>query len=71
VISGVVGNAACEAIKAKVRGVLATWRRQYGRAKLDELRQHVAAQMMKHRADGKLSEDELQQRIDAFFSEIQ
>lgn len=70
-ISGVSGNAANDAIKAKVRGVLATWRGVQGQDKLVELKQRVTAEMMRHRPNGKLTEEELQQRIDAFFDEIQ
>jgi hypothetical protein len=68
--AGVAGNAASEAIRAKVRGVLAERRRLYGPSDLEQLRQHVTAEMMKHLPNGKLTESELQQRIDAFFNDI-
>ena len=70
-MSGVVGNLATDAIRAKVRALVAAWRQLHGQAKTEELKQHVTKEMMKHRANGKLSEDELRQRIDAFFKEIQ
>jgi len=68
---GAIGNLAFEAIKAKVRGVLAAWRRKHGPARLEELKQQVFEEMNKHRPNGKLSEEELKSRIDTFFAEIQ
>ena len=70
-LSGVIGNSVYEVIKAKVRGVLVAWRRCHGQTKLDDLKREVCAVMEKHRPNGKLTEDELNQRIDAFFNEIQ
>ncbi len=69
-ISGVIGNAAYDAIKTKVLGYLTAWGRRKGRARLDDLKQQVVEEMRKHRANGKLTEEELQTRIDAFFAEI-
>src|SRR5689334_6295719 len=45
VISGTVGNAAYDAIKARVLGALTARRRQKGQAELDELKQRVFAEM--------------------------
>jgi hypothetical protein len=70
-IFGAVGNLAYEPIKANVRSVLAALRGRQGQDKLVELKQRVTAEMMTHRPNGKLTERELQQRIDAFFDEIQ
>ena len=70
VISGVVGNAAYDAIKAKVVGVVTAFRRKQGQAKLDELKQYVFDQMKPNLPNGKLTEEELKARIDAFFAEI-
>jgi hypothetical protein len=70
-MSGVVGNLATDAIKAKVRALVAAWRQLHGQAKTEQLKQHVTKEMMNHRANGKLSEEELRQRIDAFFKGIQ
>ncbi len=68
--SGVIGNAAYEVIKTKVRGALRAWRRQKGQGRLDELKQQVLEEMQKHRANGKLTEEELAARVEAFFAEI-
>jgi hypothetical protein len=69
-VSGVIGNTAYAAIKAKVLGVLAALRRRKGQTRLDELKQQVFEQMQKHRANGKLTEEELRTRIEAFFAEV-
>jgi hypothetical protein len=70
-VAGVIGNAAFAAIKAKVLGVLAAWRRKHGQTRLDELKQQVFEEANKHRPNGKLTEEELKSRIDTFFAEIQ
>jgi hypothetical protein len=70
VLSGVIGSAAYEGLKAKVRDVLRSWRRQEGQARLDELKRHVSQEVRKHLANAKLTEEELSSRIDAFFQEI-
>jgi hypothetical protein len=69
-ISGVIGSVAYDAIKAKVLGVLTAWRRRKGQARLDELKQQVFEEMKKHRANGKLTEEELRTRIEALFAEV-
>jgi hypothetical protein len=68
--SGVIGNSAYEAIKNNVLGVLTAWRRQKGQAKLDDLKEQVFQEMQKHAPNGKLTEQEIKARIDAFFAEI-
>ena len=40
-LSALIGNAAYDAIKAKMRGVLTAWRRRKGPEWLDDLKQHV------------------------------
>jgi hypothetical protein len=69
-ISGVTGNANCEAIKAKVIGVLAAWRHDKGQDQFDQLKQQVFAEMQKHRTNGKLTEEELKKRIDTLFADV-
>jgi hypothetical protein len=69
-LSGLQGDAISDAIRTKVQGTLGSWCRRHGQAKLDELKQTVTEQMQNQRADGKLTEEELRQRIDAFFNEI-
>jgi hypothetical protein len=69
-LSGVIGNAVYEAIKGKVRDVLKSWRHVEGQARLDELKRHVSEEMQKHRANGKLTAEELRNRIDDFFQEV-
>ncbi len=70
-VSGVIGNAAYHAIKTTVLGMLAAWRRRKGQARLDELKQQVFEEMQKHRANGKLTEEELRRRIEALFAQVQ
>jgi hypothetical protein len=69
-ISGIPGHSASEAIKAKVLGTLTALRRRQGHGRIDELKQQVFEEMRKHRSGGKLKEEELKGRIDAFFAEI-
>jgi hypothetical protein len=70
-ISGVVGNSTHEAIKKKVLGVLAAWRRRFGHAKLNEVKQQLFLEMQKHRTNRKITDDELRERIDLLFDEIE
>lgn len=49
---------------------LAAWSGQKGQVWLDELKQCVSADMMKCRPNGKLTEAQLLERIDAFFNEV-
>ena len=69
-LSGAIGNTDYEEIKTKVRGVLTAWRRQEGQARLNELKRQVFEVMQKHRTNGTLTEEKLEERIDAFFREI-
>jgi hypothetical protein len=70
-LSGVIGNAAYEAIKRRVLGVLTAWRRRFGQAKLDEVKQHLFAQMLHHRKNPKITDEGLRERIELLFDEIQ
>jgi hypothetical protein len=65
------GNAASEAIKSKVLDFLKSWRRQEGQSRIDELKDKVREQMQQRRAQGKLTEEQLNTRIDEFFQLIQ
>ncbi len=69
-LSGIAGERIHEANKARVRGALAAWSGQKGQVWLDELKQCVSADMMKCRPNGKLTEAQLLERIDAFFNEV-
>lgn len=69
-VSGVMGNSTYGALKAKVLGVVTAWRRQKGQAKLDELKEFVFQEVQKHAPNGKLTLEELNARIDTFFSQI-
>jgi len=69
-ISGVVGNATHEAIKEKVLDVLSALRRRFGKAKIDEVKQHVLLQVQKHRNHRKITDEELRERIDLLFNGI-
>jgi hypothetical protein len=70
-LSGIIGNTAFVAIRAHVRAVLNAWRREEGKDQLNRLKDHVLTEMQKHRPNGKLTEQELKERIDTFFEEIQ
>src|SRR6266436_5247535 len=48
-LSGVPGNKASEAIKNKVRGILAAWRQRHGQPKLDEVKRLLFQQLQAHR----------------------
>src|SRR5437016_2932427 len=52
-LSGVIGNSAYDAIKKKVLGVLAGWRRRFGQPKIDEVKQQLFVQMQQHRKNPK------------------
>ena len=69
-LTGVVGNGAFAAIKAKVLGKLADFRQRTGQAVLDELQQSVFTEMEKYRSNGKLTEEELRKRIGDFFAQL-
>ena len=70
-LSGVIGNATHEAIKKKVLGVLSAWRRRFGQPKIDEVKQQLFLQMQKHRNNRKITDEELRERIELLFDEIQ
>src|SRR5436305_9554259 len=69
-LSGVVGNAAHEAIRNKVRGVLAAWRQRHGQPKLDQVKQQLFLQMQQHRKNPKITDEELRERIELLFLDI-
>jgi hypothetical protein len=69
-ISGVVGNTVNEAIKRKVLGVLAAWRRRFGQQKIDEVKEQLFLQMQQCRNNRKITAEELQGRIESLFANI-
>lgn len=69
-LSGMVGNSAYEAIKAKVVDVLTAWRRRWGSGKIDEVKQQLFQQMQKYRNHRKITDEELRERIERLFDEI-
>ncbi len=70
-LSGVVGNATYEAIKNKVRGVLAAWRQRHGQPKLDEVKQKLFERMQQHRQNPKITDAELLERVELLFLDMQ
>jgi hypothetical protein len=70
VLSGVSGNPAHNAIRAKILGVLSAWRRRFGQAKIDELKQQLFQQMKGYRNHRKITDDALRGRIERLFQEI-
>jgi hypothetical protein len=69
-ISADRASVAGEAIRRKVLDVVCAWAKQQGQARLDELQQHVVKEMLEHRRNGKLTEEEVASRIAAFFDEV-
>jgi len=70
-MSGANGNSAYAAITNKVRGVLAAWRQRHGQARLDEVKRELLSQMQQHRKNARITDDELRERIDLLFLDIQ
>ena len=70
-LSGTVGNAAFEAIKQKVRDFLSGWQARFGPAKIDDVKERLLQEMQKYRSNRKITEDELRERIDLLFDDIQ
>jgi hypothetical protein len=70
-LSGVMGNATHEAIKNKVLGVLSGWHRRFGQVKIEEVKQKVLQRLQQYRKNGKITDEELRNRIDLLFDEIQ
>jgi hypothetical protein len=68
--SGVIGNATFAAVRSKVLGVLSAWRHRKGQAALDALQQRVFDELNRHRAVGKLTEEELRTRVAALFADV-
>jgi hypothetical protein len=68
--SGVIGNATYAGIRAKVLGVLSAWRRRFGQAKLDEVKQRLLQQMQQYRNNRKITDEELREQIDLLFDEV-
>jgi hypothetical protein len=69
--SAVNVSSAHQAAKAKVLGVLSAWRRRFGQAKIDEVRQQLFEQMQTYRNNRKITDEELRERIQLLFDEIQ
>jgi hypothetical protein len=65
-----VGHPACDAIKAKVRGVLAACRQRHGQARLDEIKKHLFRQMQQPQRNRKLTDAELRERIELLFRDL-
>ena|SRR5579885_2989842 len=69
-VASVVGNSAHEAIKQKVIGFLKGWRARFGQAKIEEVKKQVLLEMQQYRTNRKISDQELQERINLLFHEI-
>jgi hypothetical protein len=69
-VAGVVGNSAHEAIKQKVIGFLKGWRARFGQSKIDEVKKQLFVEMQKYRTNRKITDQELQERIELLFDEI-
>jgi hypothetical protein len=69
-LSGVPGNNASQAIKNKVRGILAAWRQRHGQPKLDEVKQQLFQLLQAHRNNRKITDEDLRERIELLFREM-
>jgi hypothetical protein len=70
VLSGESGNAAHEAMKAKALGVLSAWRRRFGQAGLEAIKQQLFQQTQNYRNHRKITDEELRERIVQLFDAI-
>jgi hypothetical protein len=70
-LSSVNGNSTLEALKKKVLGVLSDFRRRFGQAKINEVKNSLYEQMQQNRNNRKLTDEELRERIESLFAEIQ
>jgi hypothetical protein len=57
-------------IRAKVIDFLKAWRARFGQAKIDEIKQELIQEMERCREYRKISDQELQQRIELLFDAI-
>jgi hypothetical protein len=70
-LSGATGNSVDEAIKKNVLGVLSGWRHRFGQQKIDEVKQQLFLKMQQCRKHPRISTEELRERIDSLFEDIQ
>ncbi len=70
-LSGMIGNSAYDGVKRKVVGFLKGWRARFGQAKLDEVKKELFAEMQKYRKNARITDQELRERIDLLFDEIE
>ena len=68
--SSAIDNPAYAGIRAKVLGVLSAWRQRFGQDKMDEIKRQLLLHMEQFRKYGKITEEELRQRIDRLFAEV-
>jgi hypothetical protein len=69
-ISGVNSDSANDAVNRKVIDFLKGWRGRFGQARLDEVRKRLLFEMQKYRANSKMTDKELDERIKLLFDEI-
>jgi hypothetical protein len=63
-------QSASEAIKNKVRGILAAWRQRHGQPKLDEVKRLLFQQLQEHRNNRKITDEDLRERIELLFRDL-
>jgi hypothetical protein len=68
--SGIVETSAHDAAEGKVLAFLTAWRRRHGKAKLDELKRKVLAELARNTGIPESAEQDARQRIIALFDEI-
>ena len=69
-LSGATNDAAYAGIRAKVLAVLSAWRRRFGLAKMEEIKQQLLAQMQQYRDRRRVTDEELRERVGRLFEEV-
>jgi hypothetical protein len=69
-LSGTSGSSAHDAARRKVIAFLKGWRARFGQEKLDEVKKQLLVEMQTHRKNGKITDQELHDRIELLFQEI-
>jgi hypothetical protein len=69
-LSGTIGNSAYDAARRKVIAFMKARRARFGHEKLDEVKKQLLVEMQTYRKNGRITEQELQERIELLFQEI-
>jgi hypothetical protein len=69
-LSATSHDPAYPAIRAKVFTVLSAWQQRVGQDKMDEIKRQLLLHMEQFRKYGKITEEELRERIERLFAEV-